>query len=304
MNFGERFKSHAKTLAEAAKQFQSFDEMAEQDDYIHSDSLNVSTTTSVSESPARKTSELLDSLISPISTLQSDSNPHRRPPNGSIGSSSQNDSSDPLQQETDDSHDPILETLGTQHSLKRKSSDLVSTSAPPSEPEEQRKSANRFLDDLNERLAKPNVDVEHGLPQTSNEDSKSTSTSSDTDSRLGWMKGVLATTKLKDFMGKSENSTTASSFRSPLSRTTSNVAPSKTTSKEEEYNIVQSSALLGEEDQAELDRIRLGTQGDSLTFLLNVIKQNPQFAFLAFTLVLATFMYFYSRHQGAEDDVN
>ena len=90
-------------------------------------------------------------------------------------------------------------------------------------------------------------------------------------------------------------------FRSPLSRTTSSVKPQR---KEEEILVVQSSAILGEEEQAELDRIRTGAQGDSLTMILNVVKQHPQFTFIAFTLVLGSAMYFYSRYRGAEDDVN
>jgi len=292
MNFGERFKSHAKTLAEAAKQFQSFDDMAAQDDYIHSDSLNVkaTTTTAVSESPTQRTSELLDSLISPISMNphQDHAEPHQRSSNASFDHAS--DHASHYDEEEGGSHDPILDTIRYKTPLKKKSSDVM--------PEE-RKAASRFMDDLNDRLSKPNVDVEQGLPKTTTAASESpTNLIIETNNRWGWMKGA-ATSKMKDFMGKSEETIP---FRSPLSRTTSSVVSE--TPKEEEFHVVQSSAILGEEDQAELDRIRLGAQGDTLTFILNIVKQHPQFAFIAFTLVLASAMYFYSRHEGAEDDVN
>jgi hypothetical protein len=57
--------------------------------------------------------------------------------------------------------------------------------------------------------------------------------------------------------------------------------------------------VLQAKDQAE---IRLGAQGDPITLMLNVVKQHPQFAFIAFTLVLGSAVYFYSRHR-TEDDV-
>lgn len=315
MNFGERFKSHAKTLAEAAKQFQSFDEMAAQDEYIHSEDLNVNaTTTTDSSTPARRTSELLDSLISPIAvnTLQ-DEQPHRRP------STSVNDLSDPVtshqeghydkDEANDSSHDPILHSIRTQHSLKKKSSDLTTPPQQPTAGEGTTASSNRFMKELNDRLATP-LDVEQGLPNTTTTSDKESSSSNGSvdntnNNRWGWMKGAAAS-KVKNLI-KTTSATDSSSvpFRSPLSRQGS-VVPETTTrpKEEEEYNVVQSSAILGEEDQAELDRIRLGAQGDSLTLVLNLVKRNPQFSFIAFTLFLASAMYFYSKHRGAQDDVN
>ena len=302
MNFGDRFKSHAKTLAEAAKQFQSFDEMAEQDDYIHSDGLNVSNTNITMNNndstpsrgpPTRTTSELLDSLISPI-TLQQQTvdEPHRRPSSNDSNSSHaehRHESSDSLDYREED---PMLDTLNSKRTLKKKSSDLMPTS-------NERKAANRFMDDLEELMAKPNV--EQGQSQTTTNESSSITNNSD---NWGWVKGA-ATSKMNELMGRpSFDREETLPFRSPLSRTASSVRATESTTPEEEFHIVQSSAILGEEDQAELDRIRLGAQGDSLTFVLNIVKQHPQFAFIGFTLVLGSAMYFYSRYRGAEDDVN
>ena len=80
--------------------------------------------------------------------------------------------------------------------------------------------------------------------------------------------------------------------------------PDPEPAKEEEFNVVQSSLVLQAEEQAELDRMKLSTQSDPVTMLLNIFKQHPQFSFIAFTLVLASAVYFYSRHRGTEDDVS
>ena len=305
MNFGERFKSHAKTLAEAAKQFQSFDDMAAQDEYIHSDSLNVKNKTNTpasSVTPTRRTTELLDSLISPISMPAPQESAHVEPHLRSSGgtransydssSAGRNDQQERHEEEESD-HDPVLDTIQPKPSLKKKSSDIM----PP--PSEERKNTNRFMDDLNDRLAKPNVDVEQGLAQTATADTSANAI--ENDNRWGWRIGA-ATSQMKELMGRSHSSTDYVPFRSPLSRTTNSI--SEPSLKDEDYNVVESSAILGADDQAELDRIRLATQSDPVTLLLNIVKQHPQFAFILFTLVLGSAMYFYSRHQGAEDDVN
>jgi hypothetical protein len=285
---------------------------------IHSEDLNVkaTTTTDSSTSPARRTSELLDSLISPIAvnTLQ-DEQPHRRP------STSVNDLSDPAvtshqeghydkDEANDSSHDPILHSIRTHHSLKKKSSDLTTPPQQPTAGEGTTASSNRFMKELNDRLATP-LDVEQGLSNTTTTSDKESASSSNAsvddnnNNRWGWMKGAAAS-KVKNLIGTTSATDSSSvSFRSPLSRQGSVVPETTTTPKEEEeYNVVESSAILGEEDQAELDRIRLGAQGDSLTLVLNLVKRNPQFSFIAFTLFLASAMYFYSKHRGAQDDVN
>jgi hypothetical protein len=61
--------------------------------------------------------------------------------------------------------------------------------------------------------------------------------------------------------------------------------------------------VLQAEEQAELDRLRDGAQGDPLTLMLNIVKQHPQFAFIAFTLSLGSAVYFYSRHRTQDDVV-
>lgn len=305
MNFADRFKSHAKTLAEAAKQFQSFDEMAEQDDYIHSDGLNVSSNTKSTNNndstpsrnpPARSTSELLDSLISPI-TLQQQiiDEPHRRPSGNDFINSSHaehHESSDSLDFQE---KDPILDTLNSKHAFEKKSNDLSPTSV-------ERKTVNRFMDELEERLAKP--DVEQGQSRTLSTKANETSSIANNNDTWGWIKGAAAS-KMNELMRRpSPDRKDTLPFRSPLSRTLTSVHDTASSTPEEEFHIVESSAILAEEDQAELDRIRLGAQGDSLTFVLNIVKQHPQFSFIGFTLVLGSAMYFYSRYRGAEDDVN
>jgi hypothetical protein len=311
MSFAARFKTQALALTEAAKKFQSFDEMAAEDEYIHSDSLNVkkqstSTTDTATKArtsdvlnsiilekqpPSRRTSDTLNSLI----TLDESAEPHRRPSSDSGRLSPTSRSNDSSVHGREDDGNNSVRSEKEDRPLKKKTSDLVSSSQ---ESRPARKSANRFMDDLDSRLSKPiiDVDVESGLPHQPVETSKS-----DNDNRWGWIKDA-AKSRVHEFMGQ----TTAADeervpFRSPLSRTASKVEPAK---KEVEFHVgvVDSTSVLQAEEQAELDRLRLGAQGDPLTLMLNVVKQHPQFAFIAFTLVLGSAVYFYSRHR-TEDDV-
>lgn len=303
MSFASLFKTHAVALTEAAKQFQSFDNMAAEDEYIHSDSLNVkkqSTTDNATrrtsdvldsliileqKTPSRRTSDILDSLI----TLDHSKEPHRLPSDNVRLNTTSYDFSG-LYEEDDNRGDPINEkgrSKKEDHPLKEKNSDLVSSSQ---ESGSARKSASRFMDDLDHRLSKPSIDVESGLPEP-----VESSTAVD-DSRWGWIK-VAAKSRVNELVGRVADEERVP-FRSPLSRTATPPEPTR----DEGFNVVQSSSVLQAEDQAELDRIRLGVQGDPLTLVLNVVKQHPQFAFIAFTLVLGSAVYFYSRHR-TEDDV-
>lgn len=303
MSFASLFKTHAVALTEAAKQFHSFDDMAAEDEYIHSDSLNVkkkSTTDTATrrtsdvldsliilkqETPLRCANEILDSLIS----MDESKEPHRRPSDSERLNKTSYDFSG-LYQEDSNGGDSIIEkgrSKKEDHQPKEKNSDIGSSSQ---ESGSTTKSTSRFMDDLEHRLSKPNIDMESGLPEPV-EPSKAVD-----DSRWGWIKDA-AKSRMNELIGRKADEERVS-FRSPLSRTVIRPEPTR----EEEFNVVQSSSVFRAEDQAELDRIRLGAQGDHLTYALNVLKQHPQFAFIAFTLVLGSAVYFYSRHR-TEDDV-
>jgi hypothetical protein len=71
--------------------------------------------------------------------------------------------------------------------------------------------------------------------------------------------------------------------------------------QDEEIIVSTSAAFLGEHDAAELERIRMRNSTSWLTTLLQNCIDNPRFAFIAVTLVLALFVYFYSRHRNVDD---
>ena len=61
--------------------------------------------------------------------------------------------------------------------------------------------------------------------------------------------------------------------------------------------------MLGDAEQAELERMRQASKADPLTTLLTALRKHPHHTFIGFTMLLALFAYFYSRHRGNEDDV-
>lgn len=71
--------------------------------------------------------------------------------------------------------------------------------------------------------------------------------------------------------------------------------------QDEEIIVSTSAAFLGEQDAAELERIRMRNSTSRLSTLLQNCIDNQRFAFIAVTLVLALFVYFYFRHRSVDD---
>ena len=79
-------------------------------------------------------------------------------------------------------------------------------------------------------------------------------------------------------------------------------APTATIAAEEENITMTSSAsFLADADMAELDRIRMRNSPSKLTILVQSCASNPRLVFIAVTLVLALFAYFFSRHRSVDD---
>jgi hypothetical protein len=307
--FAEQFKTRALALTEAAKKFQNFDDMAAEDEYVHSDSLNVKkrSTTDTSrkartsdvlnsivinkQPPSRRTSDILDSLI----TLDESKEPRQRTSSDSDSErlNTTTRSNDSSVNGREDNGNNLARSKKEDSRLEKKTSDLVSSSQ---ESGSARKSANRFMDDLESRLSKPIIDVESGLPEPVD------ASKSDNDNRWGWIKNA-AKIRVNEYMGQTAADEERVPFRSPLSRTASKVLEPTKKDEEFEVGVVESSSVLQAEEQAELDRLRDGAQGDPLTLMLNIVKQHPQFAFIAFTLSLGSAVYFYSRHRTQDDVV-
>ena len=68
---------------------------------------------------------------------------------------------------------------------------------------------------------------------------------------------------------------------------------------QDDFHATASSSVLAEDDLAQLARLK---KSSTQIQLMKIFKENQQFAFIAFTLLLAAFVYFYSR-KNLEDDV-
>ncbi|KAL7542957.1 hypothetical protein ACHAXR_012456 [Thalassiosira sp. AJA248-18] len=73
--------------------------------------------------------------------------------------------------------------------------------------------------------------------------------------------------------------------------------PTRNDAEEEKITMTSSATFLADEDMAELERIRMKNSPSKLRAVL----ANPRLAFIAVTLVIALFAYFYSRHRSVDD---
>jgi hypothetical protein len=71
--------------------------------------------------------------------------------------------------------------------------------------------------------------------------------------------------------------------------------------QDDEIIVSTSAAFLGAQDTAELERIRMKHSASWVTVLLRNCIDNPRLLFIAATLVIALFAYFYSRHRSVDD---
>lgn len=72
-------------------------------------------------------------------------------------------------------------------------------------------------------------------------------------------------------------------------------------SEAENITMTSSSSFLADADMAELERIRMRNSSSKLRVLMQVCLDNPRLGFIAVTLVIAIFAYYYSRHRSVDD---
>jgi len=70
---------------------------------------------------------------------------------------------------------------------------------------------------------------------------------------------------------------------------------------EEKITMTTSASFLADDDMAELERIRMRNSPSKVMVLVQTCLGNPRLAFIAVTMVLALFAYFYSRHRSVDD---
>mmetsp|Transcript_25027 Transcript_25027/g.45319 ORF Transcript_25027/g.45319 Transcript_25027/m.45319 type:complete len:567 (-) Transcript_25027:93-1793(-) len=80
---------------------------------------------------------------------------------------------------------------------------------------------------------------------------------------------------------------------------------SSSTNHDHHSNVVVSDALLADEELAALSRMRRDAfQNSDLVIVIRAYaERNRQFIFIGFTMLLATLVYYYTRHRGSQDDV-
>lgn len=92
--------------------------------------------------------------------------------------------------------------------------------------------------------------------------------------------------------------------RGPLSRkepTMHQETPSG--SDQEEFQVLNSNSLLGEDELAALAQYKEQESFCSFRYLCKLARKHPREAFIVFTFFLGVFVYFYSRRKSNEDDV-
>jgi hypothetical protein len=192
----------------------------------------------------------------------------------------------------DDEHDPILSRIRqetTDHSRSSNDSHKRRTKS------KQKKNANRFMDDLENRISIPesshNSDFEEDVPLMA------AATSNEQAGTMGWMSWALQPKQTAPQQQQSQ---------APWSR------PKKRGEKqqeaEEDFQVVKSSgAVLNQDEMQELAQLKQQQQQQNHRSMLGMwnflIQEHPRESFIVFTLLLAAFAYFHSRRETVEDDV-
>ena len=342
MNFGEltsKLRAKASSAAVAARSFQGFDTMAANDEYIHSDSLNV-----------KRKGPVLKATASPLSPASQHSVPADAPQEfkQDTPSSSQHSVRDAsfrqqsgnslleASSQPSDHHSPglpllsVVQTTLSQHtrshvsassdeeevaSLLSKSfhtgdesdneeeddpilnmlrDESMSSSKTSSRP---KKNTNRFLEDLENRMARPQESAPESTqflpPKETNQDSKPS----------GLWLSVLRNGALQ---ASSKSSTTTPQTVAPWSKPRKQRKQQQPQEEEmEPFEIVASDAMLGQDELEELAQLKQAERTPGITRLLwRLVWEHPRESFILFTLLLGAFSYFYSRREVVEDDVH
>lgn len=294
-----RVKEQAAIAADAARSVSNFDAMAANDDYIHHDDLRTP------DAPTQTREQLLKTS-SPAPSRNRSPSTRSKSPVVVVSTRSRS----PRTQSTRTNAAAILSQASQFSSMVSSDDDEDDVELA----ERKVKNPNRFMADLDQRLSRPEEVLVQEEPNHQPVAMTPLSSSSSQAKLPGWLKSpVMANMLAKLQSPATTNSSVVTTGRSeerrpmivgPLS---SRRLPDNDDQPDEEdpmeHHVVVSSSMLGADEQAELMRMAQTTRSDPLTTMLTTIKQNPQFAFILFTLVLGSVVYFYSRHKEEIDDV-
>ena len=196
-----------------------------------------------------------------------------------------------------DEDDPIMSMIrkpSSKASNKKKEKNMKPKAADDSSS---KKSSRRFLDDLDDRLSTPESRMEAGVVVGQSE---TYSPPPPVANRWGWVNS-MAKEKMGQMLGRPVAAAQSSS--APLARKKPEVKAA-VAPKEDDFHVASSTAVLADDELAELAKMKrsMGMM-DQLCMLLDSLKENRQFVFIAFTMLLAAAVFFFTRHRSIEDDV-
>ena len=215
---------------------------------------------------------------------------------------SSSDDDDSLGYASDDEEDPILSMIRQSKPKTKKSKSRTSHQKP--KPSSTTKSSKRILEDLDERLATTTDQMESGSttqPQHPQQQSLPATPSVRTPIKFGsWFKQVASTQVNRILRRPTEQVSKTNNAKPPppLARQRQPQRQDGTKKPEDDFQVTASSSVLADAELAELAKLKTsgGIQWSTLLY------ENRQFVFIAFTLALSAFMYFFTR-KSWEDDV-
>lgn len=257
-SFTSRLKDKAHAAAQAAKEFKGFDGMAEQDEYIHSESLNVPSRRDEVSISTNAISTITDALSESSSTRHSTrSQQFSVISQPGTASSLVNSFHDSLCS-SDDEDDPIMSQLLEEESAAKKQ--------------------HRFLADLDHRMSQP-LEIQTDTMQTNQLEEHVPILNESSSNPSPWR-------FLKQLSTPSAHITKV--FPTPpLSRIKAQKV-SQSDDPEANFTTVSSTSVLGSDDLQALNRMQRASS------LFDGIRKRPREAFVALTMLVAVFLYFYA----------
>lgn len=216
---------------------------------------------------------------------------------------SSEDDHNSLSDASDDDEDPIMLLIRQskpKHKTFQRQSKSPGKSLEKPELDEKHQSktkkhlkhSNRFLDDLDQRLATPEDEMEKGMGQ--NQQGQSADM---LPNQLGnWFK-TFASSRVDRFLKRPTLLDASCKLaKPPLTRGRSPKRNDSNKNPEDDFHVTVSSSVLADDELAQLAKMKLSSTSQ-WSVLLN---ENRRYIFIAFTLILSAFVYYFSR---IEDDV-
>jgi hypothetical protein len=212
-----------------------------------------------------------------------------------------------------DEDDPIMTMIrkpsssnkaSKKNKTKQIKSKATSAKLPSDDGTSSKKSSRRFLDDLDDRLSTPESRMEAGgIQRVRQSETTSPPPPPVANQRWGWVKS-MATEKMGQMLGRSVLAA-QSRPAAPLARKKQPEVKTAAAPEEEDFHVASSGAVLADHELAQLANMKMkrSSMMDQLCMLLDSIKENRQFVFIAFTMLLAALVYFFTRNRSIEDDV-